>query len=82
MQIGDTHLSPPAELVGGSDAALYRCGPTAACLLREALRRGAALSRASTTTRASELLGRRAGATHALACVARAILSEGDEVPC
>ena len=79
LQIGDTHLSPPAELVGGSDPALYRYGPTAGlAALREAL--AAVLRRRGLDFDPRDELLVGAGATHALACVARAILSEGDEV--
>lgn len=78
LQIGDTHLAPPAELIGGADPALYRYGPTAGLLaLREALAASLAARGLRVDPRAELLLG--AGATHALSCVARAILAEGDE---
>jgi aspartate/methionine/tyrosine aminotransferase len=88
LHIGDTHLSPPggalydqAILSDPASAALYRYGATA----------GLAELRSAIAGRARDVLGVPgvegdrhvhigAGATHALFCVARAVLDPGDEV--
>ena len=85
LQIGDTWLAPPAAAQRGlaeldaSDASIYRYGPTAGlAALREAV--AAVVHRHGVTVDAESevLIGN--GGTHALFCVARAVLDPGDEV--
>lgn len=85
LQIGDTHLLPPARArkvlaeLGADDASLYRYGATAGLApLREAFAkrlRGHAREVDPTT---EVHVGN--GGTHALFCAARALLDDGDEV--
>jgi aspartate/methionine/tyrosine aminotransferase len=85
LQIGDTWLAPPpaaqrvlAEL-DANDASIYRYGPTAGMgPLRDAV--AAAMGRHGIEVDAESevLIGN--GGTHALFCVARAVLDPGDEV--
>jgi aspartate/methionine/tyrosine aminotransferase len=89
LHIGDTYIEPPASARFGSvlshddaDGALYRYGPvTGLAQLRDAI-----AGELRTQGRAflgiegcrHVLIG--AGATHALSCVARAVLEPGDDV--
>jgi len=87
LHIGDTHRAPPdaarieRAIEGASADALYAYGATAGMPeLRDAIAsyvraRGRAHPEA---TEAHVLLG--VGATHALSCVARVVLDEGDDV--
>ncbi len=80
LQIGDTCLSPPAFLEGGDDPSLYRYGPTAGLPdLRREIAQFVRRTRGFEVDADDEILVG-AGATHALSCVTRAILAEGDEV--
>lgn len=85
LQIGDTFLAPPAgasEVLAsadGNDASLYRYGPTAGVpALREALARKVRAHGLEIDPDLEVLVGN--GGTHALFCVARAVLDAGDEV--
>ena len=87
LHIGDTHRHPPATahieraIEGAAPDALYAYGATAGLVeLRDAI---AAYVRHHgrghpAATEANVLLG--VGATHALSCVARVVLDEGDDV--
>jgi aspartate/methionine/tyrosine aminotransferase len=85
LQIGDTWLAPPAEAervladLDAKDASIYRYGPTAGvAALREAV--AVVVRRHGVEVDADNevLIGN--GGTHALFCVARAVLDPGDEV--
>lgn len=85
LHIGDTHLPPPAaaraaiSALVGDDAELFRYGATAGLPeLRSAM--AAELRRASVEADPETEILVANGGTHALACVARAILDDGDEV--
>lgn len=85
LQIGDTFLAPPAGAsavlasLDGDDASLYRYGPTAGvAALREAVARKVRLHGLDVDPADEVLIGN--GGTHALFCVARAVLDAGDEV--
>jgi aspartate/methionine/tyrosine aminotransferase len=85
LQIGDTHLLPPAGArqalaqIDGADASLYRYGATAGLApLREAFA-NRLRAQGREVDPASEIhVGN--GGTHALFCAARALLDDGDEV--
>lgn len=85
LQIGDTFLAPPAgasRVLGatdGGDASIYRYGPTAGvAALREAVA-GVVRRHGLEVDPVEEVLVGNGG-THALFCVARAVLDAGDEV--
>ena len=85
LQIGDTWLAPPAEAqrllaeLDASDASIYRYGPTAGVgALREAVATITAAHGVEIDPEREVLIGN--GGTHALFCVARAVLDAGDEV--
>jgi aspartate/methionine/tyrosine aminotransferase len=87
LHIGDTYLDPPesarfSALSFGDGDALYRYGPTAGLAeLREAIAddlRGRLRAFPGVSGEKHVLIG--AGATHALACAARVVLSPGDDV--
>lgn len=82
LQIGDTHVAPPAAALRAlaalqpEDTTLHRYGPTAGLPeLRAAIARRIGGGYDATT---EILIGN--GGTHALYCAARAILDDGDEV--
>lgn len=85
LQIGDTHLLPPARArkvlaeLHADDASLYRYGATAGMApLREAFAKRLR-SHGREIDPANEIhVGN--GGTHALFCAARALLDDGDEV--
>jgi aspartate/methionine/tyrosine aminotransferase len=85
LQIGDTFLDAPegarralAEL-DGKDPSIYRYGPTAGvAALREAIANVVRRHRLEVDPVEEVLVGN--GGTHALFCVARAVLDAGDEV--
>jgi aspartate/methionine/tyrosine aminotransferase len=85
LQIGDTWLAPPDGAsrtlgsIDGADASIYRYGHTAGvAALREAI--GHVVRRHGLDVDPADevLIGN--GGTHALFCVARAVLDAGDEV--
>ena len=85
LQIGDTWLAPPVAaqaVLGGidsGDASIYRYGPTAGvAALREAVAEKVKAHGFVADAGSEVLVGN--GGTHALFCVARAVLDEGDEV--
>jgi aspartate/methionine/tyrosine aminotransferase len=85
LQIGDTWLAPPASAskvlseLDGNDASLYRYGPTAGLpALREAIAHAVRGHGLDVDPVDEVLIGN--GGTHALFCVARAVLDAGDEV--
>jgi aspartate/methionine/tyrosine aminotransferase len=85
LQIGDTWLAPPAAAskvlseLDGNDASLYRYGPTAGLpALREAIAHAVRRHGLEVDPVDEVLIGN--GGTHALFCVARAVLDAGDEV--
>jgi aspartate/methionine/tyrosine aminotransferase len=85
LQIGDTWLAPPAEAqralaaLDPGDASLYRYGATGGlAALREAVARAVGRHGLAIDPEAEVLIGN--GGTHALFCVARAVLDAGDEV--
>ncbi|MDB4936613.1 MAG: Aspartate aminotransferase [Labilithrix sp.] len=85
LQIGDTWLAPPkgasAALasIQETDASIYRYGPTAGvAALREAVARNVRRHGLDVDPVDEVLVGN--GGTHALFCVARAVLDAGDEV--
>ncbi len=85
LQIGDTWLAPPAAAsevlaqLDGSDASIYRYGPTAGLPpLREAIANAVRRHGLDVDPENEVLVGN--GGTHALFCVARAVLDAGDEV--
>jgi aspartate/methionine/tyrosine aminotransferase len=88
LQIGDTHLSPPAEALFGralegasNDASLYRYGATAGLAgLREAIAQRARDFLGIPGVDGGKHVHLGAGGTHALFCAARAVLDAGDEV--
>jgi aspartate/methionine/tyrosine aminotransferase len=85
LQIGDTWLAPPAAAsrvlaeIDASDASIYRYGPTAGLpALREAIASNVRRHGLEVDPVDEVLVGN--GGTHALFCVARAVLDAGDEV--
>jgi aspartate/methionine/tyrosine aminotransferase len=85
LQIGDTWLEPPAcarfAPGEGAEPALYDYGATAGLpALRRAIARFLAEARGITDVAPDQELLVGCGGTHALHCVARSILDEGDEV--
>ncbi len=85
LQIGDTWLAPPPAAqrvladLDASDASIYRYGPTAGIgALREAVCAIVRGHGVDVDAESEVLIGN--GGTHALFCVARAVLDEGDEV--
>lgn len=85
LQIGDTHLAPPAAArkllaaIDGEDASLFRYGPTAGvAALRDAFAKRLALRGIEVDATSEIHVGN--GGTHALFCAARAVLDDGDEV--
>ena len=85
LQIGDTWLAPPAAAskvlaeLDGNDASIYRYGPTAGLpALREAIASTVGRHGLDIDPVDEVLIGN--GGTHALFCVARAVLDAGDEV--
>ena len=85
LQIGDTWLAPPAAAsevlaqLDGSDASIYRYGPTAGLPpLREAIANAVRRHGLDVDPENEVLVGN--GGTHALFCAARAVLDAGDEV--
>jgi aspartate/methionine/tyrosine aminotransferase len=85
LQIGDTWLAPPAAAsrvlaeIDASDASIYRYGPTAGLpALREAIAKTVRRHGLDVDPVDEVLVGN--GGTHALFCVARAVLDAGDEV--
>jgi aspartate/methionine/tyrosine aminotransferase len=85
LQIGDTFLAPPegasAQLTAtdGSDPSIFRYGLTAGvAALREAVARKVRAHGLDVDPIDEVLVGN--GGTHALFCVARAVLDAGDEV--
>jgi aspartate/methionine/tyrosine aminotransferase len=85
LQIGDTWLAPPEAArrvladLDANDVSIYRYGPTAGiAALREAVARNVRGHGLDVDPVDEVLIGN--GGTHALFCVARAVLDAGDEV--